>query len=587
MLKRATFPRAIPWLLAPLLAVACTNPEAPQETSNNDGTAGKTTASAGREASLVKRPSFPFRDITGATGIDFFHDNGADGRRHYVETMGPGLALFDADGDGDLDLYVVDGGPLPGAPERPKPPNRLYRNQGVGADGTVIFEDVTEASGAGDTGYGMGVTVGDWDGDGDLDLYVLNFGPNALYSNRGDGTFERLEVGVEDPTWSVSGAFFDADGDGDLDLYVANYLRYDIETEKPCKAGNLEIYCSPEQYPPTADHFFRNEGERFVEVSDEVGVVPDGRGMGVATGDLDEDGDFDLYVTNDRSQNLLYKNEGGRFQEIAAEAGVGYSQTGQAEGGMGVVLGDFMGNGKAAVFLTNFQKEPNRLFATAFAGFFDDYTNPSGLGFPSTEMVGWGIGSLDLEGDGDLDLVVANGHVFDNAAEFIPGSAFELPDEVFINNGRGRFSRKAFPGKALSSRGVATGDLDGDGDQDLVVAGCGGPLQVWSNEWGTSQRFLVLRLEGKAPNTHALGARVVAQVGGKTLTREVAGGGSYASHSDTGVHLGLNEADNFEKIEVRWPDGSREEAVDLAGGQEVIWRQGEGVVRQEPLGGGS
>jgi hypothetical protein len=566
--------------------VACTSPDGSPDTSKAPATKKPKTPTS-RKASLPKKPSFPFSDITAATGIDFVHDNGADGQRHYVETMGPGVALFDADGDGDLDLYVVNGGPLPGAAERPPSRNHLYRNLGVDADGMITFEDITAASGAGDTGYGMGVAVGDWDGDGDLDLYLLNFGPNALYSNRGDGTFERLEIGVEDPTWSVSAAFFDAEGDGDLDLYVANYLRYDIDTEKPCKAGNLEIYCSPEQYPPTPDRLYRNEGDHFVDASQEMGVFPTGRGMGVATGDLDDDGDFDIYVTNDRSQNLLYRNEDGRFQEVAAEAGVGYSQTGQAEGGMGVAIGDFLGNGKAAVFLTNFQKEPNRLFATAFAGFFDDHTNTSGLGFPSTEMVGWGIGSLDFEGDGDIDLVVANGHVFDNAAAFIPGSSFELADQLFTNGGSGRFERKNFPGKALSSRGVATGDLDGDGDPDLVVASCGGPLQVWRNEMGTPQRFLVLRLEGTAPNTHALGARVVAHVAGRNLTREVASGGSYASHSDTRVYLGLGEEGKATTVEVRWPDGSSEQVTDLPGGQEIVWRQGAGIVDRKPLGGGS
>ena len=533
-------------------------------------------------------PGFPLADVTAASGVDFVHDAGADGRHHYVETMSPGVALFDADGDGDLDLYAVNGAPLPGSPPRTST-NHLYRNRGAGADGIVTFDDVTEGSGAADEAYGMGVAVADVEGDGDLDLYLLNYGPNALYLNDGAGRFERVEAGVEDETWSVAGAFFDADGDGDLDLYNVDYLRYDVQVEKPCKAGTLEIYCSPEQYPPTPDRLYRNDGAaggrvRFTEISAAAGVAADGRGMGVGVGDFDDDGDQDLYITNDRSQNLLYKNEGGRLREIAAEAGVGYSQTGQAEGGMGVAIGDYAGDGRAAIFFTNFQKEPNRLFVPAFGEFYDDRSAMSGLAFPSTEMVAWGIGSFDLEGDGDLDLAVGNGHVFENAEAFIPGSAHALPDHLYVNDGGGRFALEEFPGEPLSSRGIAAGDLDGDGDPDLVIMSCGGPLRVWRNDAGRPERYLLLRLEAPAPNTHAYGARVMATAGGRTQRREVSDGGSYASHSDTRVYLGLGGAAAVERIEVRWPDGSVEEAADVAGGQEVVWRQGEGIVERLPLG---
>ena len=520
---------------------------------------------------------FPLEDVTAVSGISFQHDNGAAGQRHYVETMGPGLALFDAEGDGDLDVYVVDGGPLPGEAPREAAGNQLFLNRG---DGT--FQPSPD-SGAEDRGYGMGVTVGDWNGDGDFDLYVLNYGPNVLLDNRGDGTFEVVDVGVDDPLWSVSGAFFDAEGDGDLDLYVANYLDYDVEVEKPCRAGELEIYCSPEQYPPVRDRFYRNEGERFVDATAEMGI-PLGRGMGVAVGDLDEDGDFDLYVTNDRSQNFLFRNEGdGRYQEVAAEAGVGFSETGQTEGGMGVEIGDYFGDGRSAVFLTNFQREPNRLYTAAFAGFFDDRTNISGLGFPSLDMVGWGIASFDLEGDGDLDLAVANGHVFDNAADFIPGSAFELVDHLFVNGGSGRFELEELPGKIYSTRGLADGDLDGDGDPDLVSTACGGPLLVWRNLVGDGTPFLVLRLQDTGSNPFAFGARVEAQIDSRTLYREVAGGGSYGSHGDNRIYLGLGEARRIDRLVVHWPDGTSEELAalelgrDFEAGGETVLRRGEGL----------
>ncbi len=573
-------------LLASCLLACGPAAEAPREPA--DGSAVAKTASAARAAAL----SFPLLDATAASGVDFVHHNGAAGQRHFPETMAPGVALFDADGDGDLDLYAVDGGPWPGAPEDPGAHNRLYANRG---DGT--FDDVTAASGTGDRGYGMGVAVGDADGDGAPDLYVLAYGPNVLYRNLGEGRFEAVEAGVEDAGWSVGGAFFDFDGDGDLDLFVVNYLRYEVGREPPCTAGELGIYCSPERFAAAGDRLYRNDGTvdgrpRFTEVSRQAGIDQVGRGMGLAVADFDGDGAPDVYVTNDRSANHLYRNQGGRFAEVAGEAGVGYGATGQVEGGMGVAVGDFTGSGAAAIFLTNYQKEPNRFYVaapgTGGAGgalFFDERTLPSGLGFPSHEVVSWGIGSLDLEGDGDLDLVVANGHVYDNAGSFIPGSAFRMPDQLFVNDGGGRFAARELPGPAFSSRGVATGDLDGDGDAEVVVAGCADRLTVWRNTAGRPERFLLVDLVGRPPNTGAYGARLAARVDGRELRREVTSGGSYASHSDPRIHLGLGDAGRVERLEVRWSDGSVEQLGEVAGGQRVVWRQGEGIVERVALRG--
>jgi hypothetical protein len=531
------------------------------------------------EASSAATTAFPWTDVTTTAGLDGFrHHNGATGRHLYVETMGPGVALFDADGDEDVDLYVVDGGPLPPRPDAVGPGNRLYLNRG---DGT--FEDATAQSGADDRGYGMGVAVGDYDGDGDPDLYVLNYGPNALYRNAGGGRFERVDAGVEDPSWSVSGAFFDYDADADLDLYVANYLRYDVRREQPCKAGTLEIYCSPEQYPPAPDRLYRNDGGgRFTDVSREAGVAEDGRGMGVAAGDVDGDGDQDLYVANDRTRNFLYRNDRGRLREIGGEAGVAYALDGAVEGGMGVVIADLVGAGPS-IFVTNFQKEPNRLYVPAGDGFFDDWSLRSGLGHPSMEPISWGIAALDVEADGDLDLAVANGHVFENAAAFIPGSSWEQADQLFVNRGDGGFDAVEFPPPHLSSRGLADGDLDGDGDRDLVVASCGGGLRVWRNDAGSPERWLVVRLVGRSPNTSAYGAVLEAEVGGRSVRREVTSGGSYASHSDPRIHLGLGGAAAASALRLRWPDGTVEEAGEEHGGQLLIWRQGEGIVERKEL----
>jgi hypothetical protein len=493
--------------------------------------------------------------------------------------MAPGLALFDADTDGDLDLYAVNGGPLASSPSGPQPANRLFLNRGDGS-----FVDATETSGAGDTGYAMGVAVGDYDGDGAPDLYVVNYGPNVLYRNRGGGRFERVTVGVEDHDWSVAAAFLDYDDDGDLDLFVVNYLLYEVAEVQPCRAGSLRIYCSPEQFAAAPDRLYRNDGEHFTEMSGETGILADGKGMGLAVGDVDGDGDSDLYVANDRTQNHLYLDEGERFREVGAETGVGYSMTGQVEGGMAVLIADFTGSGKPSIFLTNFQKEPNRLYTSSGDGFFDDLTYPSGVGFPSQALVSFGMASLDVEGDGDLDLAVGNGHVYDNAEEFIRGSSYAMSDQLFLNDGRGSFATLQFPEAPLPSRGVVSGDLDGDGDPDLVIASCGGPLRLWRNDAGRPIRFLVLQLVGRTPNTSAYGARVVARIGGRILSREVASGGGYASHGDSRVYLGLDGAEGVDHLQIRWPDGSVEESAGFEAGQRVIWRQGEGVVSRASLG---
>jgi len=521
---------------------------------------------------------FPLSEVAEASGVHFVHFNGAEGRRYYVETMSPGAALFDADGDGDLDLYLVNGAPLPGSSSADTPENGLFVNRG-----DATFEDATESSGTGDTGYGNGATVGDYDGDGDLDLYVLNYGPNVLYRNEGQGHFERLAVGAEDPLWSIAGAFLDYDGDGDLDLYVVNYLDYDVRVEKACTAGNLEIYCSPERYPPAADRLYQNRNGRFVDVSADSGIKKNGRGMGLAVTDLDNDGDQDIYVVNDRSENHLYRNDGGTFTETALESGVGFGMRGQTEGGMGTVAGDLMGTGNMALFHTNFQREPNRFYVDAGDGFYDDRSFPSGLGLPSLEMVSWGIAAFDVEGDGDLDLAVANGHVWDNAAEFIPGSTYAMPDQLFLNDGQGHFEALEFPGTPLSSRGVASGDLDGDGDTDLVITSCGGRVQLWRNGAGRPASSLVLELRGKTPNTDAYGSRVSAAIGSRTLVRDVGDGGSYASHSDPRVYLGLGEHETADHIEIRWPSGAVERAADVEGGYLIVWREGEGIVHRRRL----
>lgn len=521
----------------------------------------KKTASKSEQQPKVLAPSdieatgFAFTDITPATGIAFKHFNGATGERYYVETMAPGCALFDADQDGDLDLYVVDGAPLPGSDPSPRH-NRLYLNQG-----DARFVEASNAGGADDTGYGMAVAVGDYDGDGLEDLFVLNYGENALYRNLGNASFEKVDVGLSGDTWSVGAAFFDYDGDGDLDLYEVNYLTYDLAQNKKCYQNEVFTYCGPQDYPAAADRLWRNDGGRFTDISEEAGLISDVRGMGIAAGDLNGDGRQDLYITNDCQRNLLYLSESGPgFKEKAVESGVGFDLSGRPEGSMGAAIGDFSGKGVPGIFLTNFMLEPNRMYLPIGGGFYNDVSFAAGVGFPSKEMVSWGIGNFDLEGDGDLDLIVANGHVWDNASNISPDLSYGMPDHLYVNDGKGNFSLQAFPGEAYSSRGVAYGDLDGDGDPDLVITACGGPLKVWRNDAAPTGAFTVINIEGPAMNRNAYGAQIRVTGSDGEIYREIADGGSYASRHDARVYLPAGDGSESRVIRVRFPDGSEKQA---------------------------
>ena len=518
------------------------------------------------------RPEAPFAEVAARSGLEFVHLNGMSGRFYFSEMMGAGGALLDYDNDGDLDVYLVQGGPLPAAAaEGPLPVDRLFRNDstvGVEGGGELRFVDVTEASGIRSDGYGMGVATGDVDGDGWTDLYVANFGANRLYRNNGNGTFGDATVasGTGDPRWSVSATFFDYDGDGRLDLYVANYTDYSVSAHKGCRSHTgAPDYCSPLAYRPQVDRLYRNRGGGSFEpvaAASGIGGLA-GSGLGVVAADLDDDGLVDLYVANDQMPNWLWRNNGdGTFSEAALMAGAAVNAEGRAEAGMGVSAGDFDGDGDEDLIVTHLNRETNTLYRNEETGFFEDLSTASGAGPPSWEYTGFGAGWLDYDNDGWLDLAVANGAVKRLEPLVRRGDPHPLhqPNQLYRNTGDGRLAEVA-AGAAFArsevSRGLAVGDVDNDGDADLLVTNNHGPVRLLRNGVGQDGPWLGLRPRGAGGEPDALGARVeVATSGGRRLRRWVRTDGSYASAHDPRVLFGLGSG-GAERVEVRWPDGRR------------------------------
>ncbi|HET6202414.1 MAG TPA: CRTAC1 family protein [Planctomycetota bacterium] len=508
----------------------------------------------------------------------FVHTNGACGRRFLVETMGSGVALFDADRDGDPDLLLVDGAPLPCCPPSRPARDRFFENLGGGT-----FRDATERSGLGDTGYGMGVAVGDVEGDGDLDVYLTNFGPDRLYRNRGDGTFEDVtgRAGLGDPRWGSCAAFADVDSDGDLDLFFGNYLDFSIESHRDCTAANgVPVYCDPDAYGRVACALFANAGDgTFVDatVPSGIGAHP-GKALGVAAADLDEDGDEDLYVANDGVENFLFRNDGrGVFAEEGLSAGVAYGENALAQAGMGVACGDADGDGRLDLFVTNLSGETNAYYRNLGDGTFVHRSQPAGLGAPSLLDTGFGAEFVDLDLDGDLDLLVANGHVLDNAESVNDALRSRQPHRLYRNDG-GRFREAtagAIPPEAAEGfgRGLAVGDVDGDGRPDAVVSQCGEAPYLYLNSSTGVGGSVSLLLVGTRSARDPAGARLEARAGGRLLVRVLHGGGSYLSHSDRTVLLGLGGAREIESLTVRWPSGTVQRLGPIPAGSRLVVRE--------------
>jgi hypothetical protein len=537
-----------------------------------------------------------FVESAAATNLSFTHVNGASGRFYIAEQMGAGAALFDYDNDGDLDVFLVQGGRLePGAPLGGPAASRLFRNDVTHEkDGKtrLTFTDVTDRAGVALRTYGMGAAIGDYDNDGDLDLFVTCFGSETLYRNNSDGTFTDVtaQAGVSDPLWSTSAAFIDYDRDGDLDLFVANYLDFTLSDNRVCHDGvGARDYCSPRAYRPVPDRLYRNEGNgRFSDATDTAGISrADGAGLGVATGDYNGDGWPDLYVANDATPNQLWINRhDGTFRDEGVLSGAALNAAGNPEGSMGIASGDFDADGDEDLFVTNIIGETFVLYANDGHGNFDDVRAKSGLSRPTAAFTGFGTDWLDYDNDGWLDLFVANGAVNVIEAQRGEPQPFRMRNQLFHNMGDGRFeetSAVAGPvfARADIGRGTAFGDIDNDGDVDVIVTNNGGPAMLLLNQAGARHHWLQVRAEQSGGNRFAFGAVVrVERPGRPALWRRVRTDGSYLSASDARVHVGLGSSPAIDAVVVQWPNGDRERWTGITADRLVTLRRGTGKAVQ-------
>ncbi|MFN0124306.1 MAG: CRTAC1 family protein [Blastocatellia bacterium] len=537
-----------------------------------------------------------FREAAVETGLVFQHFNGATGAYYLPEIMGAGAALLDYDNDGDLDVYLIQGALLDPAKQMPdatfpppsgwKPGHRLFRNELI-PTGKLTFTDVTGKAGVGHSGYGMGAATGDYDNDGDVDLYVICFGSNVLYRNNGNGSFTDVttEAGVDDPRWSTSSAFVDYDHDGDLDLFVCHYTDFTLRGNKRCIAPTGEPdYCAPAQYNPVPARLFRNEGAgKFADVTQTSGIAAAfGPGLGVSCADFNGDGLTDIYVANDGAANLLWLNQGGgKFAESGLMAGAAYSADGLARAGMGVTAGDYDNDGDEDLLVTNLTREGSTLYRNDGKGFFYDASMEFELAEPSFLSTGFGVAWFDYDNDGWLDLFAANGAV--TRLPELRGQAypFQQKNQLFHNEAGKRFreiSAADIPALQLSevSRAAAMGDIDNDGDVDIVVGNNNGPARLLLNQAARSQ-WLQIQLTGVADNRMGIGARVGLQLKGRpAIWRRAHTDGSYLSASDIRVHFGIGANAVIESLTVIWPRGSRETWTNVKPNTLARLRQGTG-----------
>ena len=550
---------------------------------------------------LASSPIPLFREVADDVGLKFQHFTGATGEYYMPEIMGAGVALFDYDNDGDLDVYLIQGSTFDPAqdPRRtkfPPPPgwkpgNRLFRNL-LSETGKLQFVDVTEQAHVGHIGYGMGVAVGDYDNDGFQDLYLTNFGRNVLYHNNGDGTFTDVtdKAGVDDPRWSTGAAWVDYDRDGRLDLFVANYLDFTIKGNRQCFAPTGERdYCTPKMYQPMPARLFHNRGDgTFEDVTAAAGIgAAIGSGLGIVCADFNGDGWPDIYVANDGAPAHLWINQrNGTFKERGALSGAAISPDGLPQAGMGVTAGDFDGDGIEDIFKTNLTNEGSNLYINDGQGNFHDATAELGLLLPTYPYTGFGTEWFDYDNDGRLDLFIANGAV--NRVESLRGTSYPFgqPNLLFHNEGEGKkfrdMSAAAGPAFATSevSRGAACGDIDNDGAIDIVVTNNNGPVRLLLNQnhYLNQNHWLLVRLQATHGDRFGIGAKVELRQRGRKLLRRVHTDSSYLSASDVRVHFGLGADSKIDALVVHWPDGQKEMWDKLQADTIVSIRQGTGHV---------
>jgi hypothetical protein len=501
--------------------------------------------------------------------------------RYLVETTGCGVAFYDYDHDGWLDLFFVNGSRFQTTfPDGP-PTNRLYKNN---RDGT--FTDVTQKAGLAHHGWGQGVCVGDYDNDGLDDLFVSYWGENKLYRNRGDGTFEDVsrKAGITTgggriPRWNTGCAFVDYNRDGLLDLFVANYIDFDVKTVPvpeggTCRYKGLQVACGPPGLPGAKNILFRNNGDgTFRDVSKEAGVLntPGTYGLGVLVADFDNDGWPDIYVANDSTSSALYKNNhDGTFTEIGIQAGVAYSADGKAQAGMGVSAADYDGDGLLDIVKTNFAGDTSSLYRNLGEHLFEDQTFQAGLG-RNTRFLGWGAAFLDYDNDGRPDILLANGHVYPEVGNTDAEAGYKQRKVLYRNLGNSRFTDVSNTSGAgileqVSARGLAVGDFDNDGDLDIAVNCVNDVPQLLRCDNRTGRHWLQVKLVGTVSNRSAIGARVTCLAEGRKQMDEVRSGGSYLSQSDLRLHFGLGAADTAD-LEIRWPTGKQQRLAGVKANQ--------------------
>jgi hypothetical protein len=529
-----------------------------------------------------------FTDVTDQAGIKFQHVSTPE-KKYIVESMSGGVALVDYDNDGFLDIYLINSLTVDLVKSKQKTRSILYHNNG---DGT--FTDVTDKAGVGDIGWGMGVAIGDYNNDGWDDIYVTCLGPNHLLRNNGNGTFTDVtpKAGVADPRWSTGAAFVDYDNDGKLDLFVSNYVDFDVNNlpefgkGRTCQFKGVPVQCGPRGLKGAGDTLYHNNGDgTFTDVSKKAGVsdAEGYYGLGVIASDFDDDGLVDIFVANDSTPNFLYHNNGdGTFKEIGFPAGVAVNENGSEQGSMGVTLGDYDHDGRFDLFITNFDDDYNTLYRNDGKGSFTDVSYAAKVAALSLPYVGWGTWFFDYDNDGWPDLLVVNGHVYPQ----LP--TYRQRNFVHRNNHDGTFTEVGTQlgapfAEKRTGRGAAFGDIDNDGDVDVVINNLDGPPQLLRNDGGNAGHSIVIKTVGVKSNRDGIGARIKIISGDLTQIGEVYSGGSYLSQSDLRVHFGLEKRTKIDSIEVHWPSGMVDKVTNVSANKIIIIKEGQGLIEQKDL----